>query len=156
MIALSFASVPLYRLFCQKTGFGGTPKTGGIPSDMKPGNRQINIRFNADIQGLPWEFKALQKSVTGRTGEQLLAFYHARNLSKESQVGMAVYNVTPEKAAPYFNKIDCFCFLEQKFSGQQSMDLPVLFYIDPEIENDPTLKEVDTITLSYTFFELKK
>jgi cytochrome c oxidase assembly protein subunit 11 len=155
MLALSFASVPLYRLFCQKTGFGGTPKIGSLPPGMAVGKRKLTIRFNADVRDLPWEFKPLQSQITGRAGEQLLAFYHAKNLSSQDYVGMAMYNVVPEKAGPYFNKIDCFCFLEQKFTAHQSTDLPVLFYIDTAIEDDPNMKEVDTITLSYTFFQLK-
>lgn len=156
MLLLSFASVPLYRMFCQQTGFGGTPKVGTLQAGTRVGKRQFTIRFNADVNGLPWSFKPLQLETTIRPGEQALAFYHAKNLSNQTQTGMAIYNVVPDKAGAYFNKVDCFCFMEQRFKPGQAADMPVVFFLDPAIEEDPNLREVKTITLSYTFFELKK
>jgi cytochrome c oxidase assembly protein subunit 11 len=117
----------------------------------------ITIRFNADIHSeLPWKFNPLQKEVRIRVGEMGLAFYQAENLSTSPVVGMATYNVTPHKAGIYFNKVECFCFLEQHLESKQKTDFPVQFFIDPEIMSDPNLEDVDTITLSYTFFRLAR
>jgi cytochrome c oxidase assembly protein subunit 11 len=156
MLALSFASSALYRMFCAKTGHGGTTQVAKIrPNRIE--NRVITIRFNADTHSdLPWEFKPSQKEIKVRAGEIGLAFYHGKNLSPNSTLGMATYNVTPHKAGIYFNKVDCFCFVEQHLEGGQETDFPVEFFIDPDIVKDPTLDDVDTITLSYTFFKLKK
>lgn len=155
MLALTFASSSLFRLFCEKTGHGGTTQVArGRPTRIE--NRVITVRFNADTQPeLPWEFKPLQGQIKVRAGEIGLAYYHGKNLSPHHTVGMATYNVTPHKAGIYFNKVDCFCFLEQHLEGGQESDFPVEFFIDPDIVNDPTLEDVDTITLSYTFFRLK-
>lgn len=156
MLALAFASSALFRMFCEKTGHGGTTQVAkALPNRIA--NRVLTIRFNADTQPeLPWEFKPLQKHVKVKAGEVGLAYYHGKNLSPNLTVGMATYNVTPHKAGIYFNKVECFCFLEQHLEGNQETDFPVQFFIDPEIVNDPNLAEVDTITLSYTFFRLKK
>lgn len=156
MFALTFAAVPLYRMFCKKTGHGGTTQIAkSRPARIE--NRVITIRFNADTHSdLPWDFKPLQKEVKVRVGEMGLAFYHGKNFSPSHTVGMATYNVTPHKAGIYFNKVECFCFLEQHLEGKQETDFPVQFFIDPEIMKDPTLDDVDTITLSYTFFRFKK
>lgn len=156
MFALTFAAVPLYRMFCEKTGHGGTTQIAkSRPAHIE--NRVITIRFNADTHSdLPWDFKPLQKEIKVRVGEMGLAFYHGKNFSPSHTVGMATYNVTPHKAGIYFNKVECFCFLEQHLEGGQETDFPVQFFIDPEIMKDPTLDDVDTITLSYTFFQFKK
>lgn len=156
MIALTFASASLYRLFCEKTGHGGTTRVA-VKTPTRIEERMITIRFNADTHtNLPWAFTPSQKSVKVKAGEMALAFYHARNQSSHHTVGMATYNVTPHKAGIYFNKVECFCFLEQHLEGNQETDFPVQFFIDPEIVNDPALDDVDTITLSYTFFELRQ
>lgn len=155
MLGMSFASVPLYRMFCQKTGFGGTiQKADKFPERVV--DRYITVRFNADTNPyLPWNFKPLQKQVRVKLGEVGLAFYHAKNESSNSTVGMATYNVTPNKAGIYFNKVECFCFLEQVMEGGQDTDFPVQFFIDPDMALDPNCDDIETITLSYTFFPLK-
>ena len=156
MLALTFASSALFRMFCQKTGHGGTTQVAKfMPNRVE--DRVITIRFNADTQReLPWDFKPLQGEIKVKAGEVGLAFYHGKNLSPHHTVGMATYNVTPHKAGIYFNKVECFCFIEQHLEGGQESDFPVQFFIDPDIVKDPTMKDVDTITLSYTFFRLKK
>lgn len=156
MVGLAFASVPLYQLFCQVTGYGGTPKiqTAGIASQAS--ERTIEVRFDANTnRGLPWRFKPVQTKMTVKLGEPKLAFYQAKNTSNEKLTGTAVFNVTPFKVAPYFSKIDCFCFTEQTLEPGQTADMPVEFYVDPEIFTDPNTKEVRAITLSYTFYRAK-
>lgn len=155
MILLAFASVPLYRIFCQKTGYGGTPQLV-YENNTMVSDRLIKVRFNAMVQkDLPWRFKPLQKEITVYAGETGLAFYQVENTSKEPLIGIATYNVTPDKAGLYFNKVACFCFEEQTLPPGQVIDMPVQFFIDPKIDEDPNLKEVETITLSYTFFHAK-
>lgn len=156
MLALTFASSALFRMFCEKTGHGGTTQLAKKMPDRIE-SRVITIRFNADTQPeLPWEFKPLQQEIKVKAGEIGLAFYHGKNLSPSHTVGMATYNVTPHKAGIYFNKVECFCFLEQHLEGGQETDFPVQFFIDPDIVKDPTMEDADTITLSYTFFRFKK
>jgi cytochrome c oxidase assembly protein subunit 11 len=155
MIGLAFASVPLYRIFCQKTGYGGTTQVAATLPDRVL-NRRITIRFTSHVNpALPWSFVPLQKEVNVKAGEQAFAVYHVRNKSDTPITGMATYNVTPDKAGPYFQKIECFCFLEQTLAPNQSLDMPLLFFVDPKIDEDPNLKDVETITLSYTFFPLE-
>lgn len=156
MVTLTLASASLYSLFCEKTGHGGTTQTAKkMPTRIE--ERVIRIRFNADTHShLPWKFQPLQKEMKVKAGEVSLAFYHAKNHSSAHTTGMATYNVTPHKAGIYFNKVECFCFLEQHLEGLQETDFPVQFFIDPEIVKDPTCDDVDTITLSYTFFKLRK
>lgn len=153
MTGLTFASVPLYRLFCQVTGYGGTTmRADAAPVAM--GQRKITIRFNADVaKGLGWQFGPLQPSVEVVTGEPSLVAYRAVNPGAAPVTGTAVYNVTPEKAGAYFNKIACFCFDEQTLKAGEAIDMPVQFFVDPAIETDPNTRDVDTITLSYTFFK---
>ena len=155
MVALAFASAPLYRLFCQVTGFGGTPQrieAQAVPAEALS-ERIVTIRFNADVNsGLPWSFQPVQRSVSVRVGEQSIAFYRATNHSDRPVTGAATFNVTPDKAGPYFDKIHCFCFEEQTLAPGQTVEMPVTFYVDPAILEDPGLDDVDTITLSYTFF----
>lgn len=156
MFALTFAASSFYKMFCEKTGHGGTTQVArSRPTRVE--DRMMTVRFNADTHSdLPWDFKPLQKEIKVRVGEMGLAFYHGKNFSPSHTVGMATYNVTPHKAGIYFNKVECFCFLEQHLEGKQETDFPVQFFIDPEIMKDPTLDDVDTITLSYTFFRFKK
>lgn len=152
MIMLSFASVPLYRMFCQVTGFGGTTQNAGsLPPVVL--DRQVTVTFNADTDPkLPWKFHPLQSSVKVRLGEQMLVAYEAENLSADSITGMATYNVTPFEAGQYFHKIQCFCFNSQTLPGKTVVKMPVSFYIDPKMNDDPQLNDVKFITLSYTFF----
>ena len=154
MVGLAYAAVPLYRLFCQVTGYGGTPQTADAASS-EIGERIIKVRFNADIgAGLPWRFKPVQRQMTLRVGETGLAFFRAENQGRNAISGQATFNVTPLKTGIYFNKIACFCFTEQRLEPGQTVDMPVSFFIDPEISKDPNLDDVKTITLSYTFFQL--
>ncbi|MGB0934757.1 MAG: cytochrome c oxidase assembly protein [Alphaproteobacteria bacterium] len=155
MVCLTFASVPLYRIFCQQTGFGGTTKVAFAPTgDIR--DRTVRIQFNADVNyTLPWRFTPLQKEVTVKLGEAGLAFYQAENIGSEPLVGMAVYNVTPQKAGIYFNKVECFCFQEQRLEPGQTMDMPVQFFIDAELDDDENLDDIKVITLSYTFYKQK-
>jgi cytochrome c oxidase assembly protein subunit 11 len=152
MLGMSFAAIPLYRLFCSVTGYGGTPKIG-IAAAPGPSGQTIRVRFNADTNpGLPWEFAPDQTEVTLNLGEDRVAFYHAHNQARSPVTGMALYNVTPEKAAKYFHKTACFCFNQQTLDSGQTMEFPVSFWVDPEIARDPNTADVRTVTLSYTFF----
>jgi cytochrome c oxidase assembly protein subunit 11 len=153
MVGLSFAAVPLYSIFCRATGFGGA--TQRVEQAAKSTvDRTIEIRFATKTdRGLPWEFKPNQNSVTLKVGQTGMATFHAHNGSGEPIVGTAVYNVTPEKAALYFDKIQCFCFTQQMLKPQESADLPVAFFIDPDIVKDRNLDDVSVITLSYTFYK---
>ena len=152
MVVLAYASVPLYKLFCQVTGYGGTPRIANAAPGIVS-NKKIAIRFDANTNPkLPWQFKATQKQMTVRLGESILAFYEAKNLSETDVTGTALFNVTPLKAGQYFSKIECFCFTQQTLTAGQSMELPVQFFVDPEIYSDPNTKDITTITLSYTFY----
>ena len=155
MLGLTAAAVPLYRLFCQVTGYGGTTQVAeALPPE--PLAQTIKVRFNADVDpDLPWSFRPLQREVEVRIGEQHLAFYRARNHSDRAVVGQAVYNVTPFKSGPYFDKIACFCFEEQRLGPGEEVDMPVSFFVDPAILDDPNTRDLTTITLSYTFFRLE-
>jgi cytochrome c oxidase assembly protein subunit 11 len=155
MLGLTAASVPLYRLFCQVSGYGGTTQVADALPDA-PLARTIKVRFNADVDPeLPWSFRPVQREVEVRIGEQSLAFYRAANRSDGPVVGQAVYNVTPFKAGIYFDKIACFCFDEQRLAAGQEVDMPVSFFVDPAILDDPDTRDLTTITLSYTFFRLE-
>lgn len=155
MIGLSFAAIPLYSLFCQVTGFGGTTMLADkAPTDII--DRDLTIRFNTDTGGgLPWDFKAEKNYVNIKVGQQTLITYQARNWSRQTSGGTAVYNVTPPKAGKHFRKIECFCFGEQLLNAGQSVAMPVLFFIDPAFVTDPDMEDVTTITLSYTFYPLE-
>jgi len=156
MFLLAYASVPLYRLFCQATGYNGTTQEATHAPDRVV-NRDITIRFNADTApGLLWEFKPGQKSLKVKVGQQALTHYMARNLSDHAITGRAVYNVLPLTAGAYFVKISCFCFKEQTLPAGARVEMPVVFYIDPSIMDDRDMDGVKTITLSYTFFEVRK
>ena len=152
MVGLSFAAVPLYDLFCNVTGFGGTTQTAdAAPAEV--GNRVMAVQFNSDVSNdVPWRFKPSQREVELRVGEVGLAFYTAINESNNTILGSATFNVTPLKAGIYFTKVDCFCFEEQVLRPGESAELPVTFFIDPDIVNDRDMDDVTTITLSYTFF----
>jgi len=152
MVGLSYAAVPLYDLFCRVTGYGGTPQRAeAAPGAI--GDRVINVRFdtNTDRQ-LPWTFQPEQRSVTVKVGENRLVFFRAVNNSDRSIVGHATFNVVPDRAGRYFNKIQCFCFTEQRLDPGQSVDMPVSFFIAPEILTDRDGRDINEITLSYTFY----
>jgi cytochrome c oxidase assembly protein subunit 11 len=151
MVGLTYASVPLYRMFCQLTGFDGTPnRADAAPEEILA--RQVTVRFDASVaQDLAWKFAPEQGPQTLKVGEVGLAFYRAKNLSDKALSGTASFNVTPDKAGAYFSKIECFCFTEQKLAAGQEVDMPVQYFIDPAIEQDENMHDVKTITLSYTF-----
>jgi cytochrome c oxidase assembly protein subunit 11 len=155
MIGASFASVPLYRIFCEATGYAGTTQR----SDAAPKTASkalVTVRFDASTAtDLDWEFQPLQSEVTLHPGEERTIAYRAVNHSKEPVTGTATFNVTPFKAGIYFNKIQCFCFTEQHLAPGESADLAVQFFVDPDILTDPDTRDVDTITLSYTMFRAK-
>lgn len=152
MVGMSFAAVPLYQLFCQVTGFGGTPMIVEEGS-VEVLERKVTVRFNADTdRNLPWQFHPVQRSVELKLGEQGLAYYEARNVSSRPVIGTATFNVTPLKAGQYFSKIECFCFTEQRLEPGESIDMPVAFFVDPRMADDPSMADVKTITLSYTFY----
>lgn len=148
---LTAASVPLYRLFCQATGYGGTPKIGGAATRQL--DRTITIQFNADVDpNLPWNFLPAQKEIKLHLGETGVAYYNVANRLQKELVGVATYNVTPLKAGKYFTKVECFCFTDQLITAGEAKNMPVTFFIDPSLDEDRHLKDVSTITLSYTFF----
>jgi cytochrome c oxidase assembly protein subunit 11 len=151
MAGLSFAAVPLYDLFCRVTGYNGTVQRGlAAPGATE---RTITVRFAAQTdRSLPWRFQAEQPSMTLRLGEEGLAFYSAANRAETPVTGVSVYNVTPEKVGRYFHKVACFCFDEQTLTPGQRVDMPVSFWVDPRIAEDPNTRDVTTITLSYTFY----
>ncbi|RYE06405.1 MAG: cytochrome c oxidase assembly protein [Rickettsiaceae bacterium] len=155
MILLSFASVPIYSLFCKVTGFGGT--TGRASNySIQQGNRKINIEFDANVESkLPWTFIPKQRKVSVYTGQTALAFYESENLSNKDVSGIAIYNVSPNKAGKYFVKVHCFCFEEQTLKAREKVLMPVSFYIDPEFDQDKQMDDVNTITLSYSFFKIE-
>ncbi|MBK1870468.1 cytochrome c oxidase assembly protein [Taklimakanibacter albus] len=152
MVGLAYASVPLYRLFCQVTGFGGTTQRAeAAPS--KTVDRRMTILFDANTAGsLPWTFEPVQRSLDVKVGEENFAYYRATNNSDHAITGSAVFNVTPDTTGAYFNKIECFCFTEQTLKPGQTVEMPVSFFIDPAIVDDRGLDKINTITLSYTFY----
>ncbi len=157
MVGLAFAAVPLYKLFCQVTGFGGTPKIAAQPPAAAPTDRTITVRFDANVNpALPWRFRPEKTQITVRAGEPTLAYYRAYNLSDAPVTGTATFNVTPFKAGEYFSKIDCFCFTEQRLEAGEEVAMGVQFFVDPEIFNDPNTQDVTAITLSYTFYPVDK
>lgn len=154
MLVLGFSFKPLYDTFCRVTGFGGTTQVGDVKSDTML-DREILVRFDANVNpALNWAFKPKTPSVSVNIGQNVLAFYTAKNLSDTPVVGTASYNVMPVKAAPYFTKIECFCFTEQLLKPGEEVVMPVLFFVNPEIADSERHKDVETITLSYTFHKV--
>ncbi len=159
MIGLAYASVPLYRLFCQATGFGGT--TGRAEASALPGTdtlralggRTIKVRFDSNIApGMAWTFAPRDRETKIKIGEKRMAYFAATNLAGTATTGRAIFNVSPDVAGAYFRKIDCFCFTEQTLAAGETAQMPVTYFIDPAILNDPDASKIDEITLSYTFF----
>lgn len=152
MVGLSFAAVPLYRVFCAATGYGGTPQIGGATGPGAKGGT-MTVRFDANTSpNLPWTFTPGDRFMTVKLGEENLAHYVGANGSNRPVTGVATYNVTPEKVGHYFHKTACFCFNEQTLAAGQDMQFPLSFWVDPAIATDPATRDVHTITLSYTFF----
>lgn len=155
MLALAFASVPLYRMFCEATGFDGTPLRASEAPGAVAG--QVGVRFDANISPkLPWKFEPVQDTIRIHPGARTQILYRATNLTARTTTGTASFNVTPALAAPYFSKIECFCFTEQTLKGGQTVDMPVVFFVDPRIRDDKDTKGIDEITLSYTFYPVEK
>lgn len=155
MTGAAFAAVPLYDWFCRVTGYGGTTRVA-TAAPARVGERTVEVRFDANVSpGLPWRFRAETGAVTVRVGEVATVNYVIENTADHETVGIAAYNVTPDLAGYWFNKIVCFCFNEQKLAAHEKVVVPVTFYVDPDIEGDKNLKSVGSITLSYTFFSQK-
>ena len=155
MVGLAFASVPLYQLFCQVTGYGGTTVTATMkPTEAVAADGPvITVLFDSNVEAsLPWSFTPDQNKIKVRLGEESLATYTVKNWGKSNIIGNATFNVTPHKAGQYFQKIECFCFTEQKLVPGQEISMPILFFVDPEILEDTSAMDVRDITLSYTFF----
>ena len=155
MLGLSFASVPLYDLFCRVTGWGGTTQRAlAAPSQIV--DRDITVRFDGSVaKDMPWEFHPVQNEMKLKLGQERLAFFRAHNPTNERIVGVASFNVLPMSMGKYFDKIECFCFTEQVLEPGQSVDMPVSFFVDPDMMNDPQAKRVTVVTLSYSFFRAK-
>lgn len=156
MLTLSFASVPLYRAFCAATGFGGTPQTSAAAGPTKPGERVLTVRFNSNVaRDLPWRFEPEVAKISLRTGETKTVYYKVANLSDHETSGQAAYNVTPGQAGAFFVKVACFCFEEKRLDARQAEEWPVVFYLDPALEQEEGMRRVEEITLSYSFFATK-
>jgi cytochrome c oxidase assembly protein subunit 11 len=153
MVGLAFATVPLYRIFCQVTGFGGTTRMAVGSEAPGPVGRLISVRFDANTStALPWRFEPVDTHRKVAVGARNIANYTARNLSDRPATGTATFNVTPVQAGQYFTKIQCFCFTEQRLEPGQEVSMPVVFYVDPKILDDPGARDISEITLSYTFY----
>lgn len=163
-LGITYAAVPLYRAFCSATGFGGAPQIVGVgrfePSRLvpqDPGADKIRVSFNADSSDeLPWQFKPSQENIYVIPGETALAFFTAKSRSTKDIIGIATYNVAPDRIAPYFSKVECFCFEEQKLLAGEEVDLPVFFFIDNDFLEDPNVRDVRDVVLSYTFFAARR
>jgi cytochrome c oxidase assembly protein subunit 11 len=153
MGGMAYAAVPLYRIFCQVTGFGGTTRRAHFaPTQIL--DRVVSVRFDTGVgRGMPWHFQPVQREMAVRVGELAIATFTATNATDQVMMGTAAFNVTPQKAGPYFNKLQCFCFTEQILGPRETAELPVQFFVDPSMDEDRNLDDVATITLSYTFFE---
>jgi len=154
MGGLAYASVPLYELFCQVTGYGGTTQRAENVNGVKIIDRPIQVRFDANTaSSLNWEFKPVQRQIEVKLGEQMVVNYVAKNNSDKPIVGMATFNVTPQALGAYFNKIECFCFTDTYIEPGGTLEMPVSFFVDPELDLEKEFKGVKTITLSYTFYQ---
>ena len=154
MIGISYASVPLYDLFCRVTGYGGTTQKSSLAPGSKGNYKNIQVRFDANVNNsLNWEFLAPKEEILVQPGVEKIIYYTAKNLSDKTIVGTATYNVSPPKAGSIFMKIECFCFVEQTLLPGEKVKMPVVFYIDPMVDSDESLKNLSEITLSYTFFK---
>ena len=156
MLALAYAAVPLYEIFCKATGFAGTPVVAQEENGRPVLGRTVIVRFDSNVDpNLPWRFEPVEREVKVHLGEEKLVYFRATNRSQRPIVGTAVYNVTPEASAKWFNKLQCFCFTEQLLQPGQSVDMPVVFFVDSDMDKDRRYDDVRTITLSYTFYEAK-
>jgi cytochrome c oxidase assembly protein subunit 11 len=155
MGAMAYAAVPLYQMFCQVTGIGGTTQKADKPSEVML-DRTVTVRFDANVSPkLGWSFEPLQRTVQAHIGENMLVFYRATNTTDRKITGTATFNVAPDAAGLYFSKIECFCFKEQTLEPGQSIEMPVSFFVDPELVKDPESSRLKEITLSYTFYPIE-
>jgi cytochrome c oxidase assembly protein subunit 11 len=156
MVGAAYAAVPLYRMFCEATGFDGTPRRAQRAPDQVL-EKAVTVRFDGNVSpDLPWQFGPVQTTMTVKLGENIMAYYRATNTSDRAIKATAAYNIYPEIAAAYFNKIDCFCFTEQVLEPGQSADLPLNFFVDPEMVRDKDARGISQITVSYTFYPVAK
>ena len=155
MVGAAYAAVPLYKLFCQATGFGGTTSVA-LAAPKVALAKTIDVRFDGNVSGIPWKFGPEKLVETIRIGEKRIAYFRATNTSDKPVTGTATYNVSPETAGGYFSKIQCFCFTEQTLQPGQTVEMPVVYFVDPSIEQDPDGKRIEEITLSYTFYPVDK
>lgn len=151
MVGAAYAAVPLYKLFCQATGFDGTVRKA-VAKPTKVLDRKVEVRFDANVRTLPWDFQPMQTSQQIRIGDTGLAFYKVTNHGDKPLTGRALYNVVPEQAGAYFQKLECFCFSNQTIEPGQTVEFPVVYFVDPGFVTDADTKDKQTITLSYTFF----
>jgi len=151
MVGAAYASVPLYKAFCQVTGYDGTVRKADVAPTQVLG-KTLNIRFDANVRDLPWDFAALQTTQTVKIGETKVAVFRVTNHSDKAITGRAVFNVTPEQAGAYFEKLSCFCFTDQTIQAGQTVEMPVLYFVDPKYADDPDTKGKGEVTLSYTFY----
>lgn len=156
MIGMAYAAVPLYKMFCQATGYGGKTQRAEQQYAGRVLDREVTVRFDANVAGVPWDFQPVERSVTMKIGETVQVRYKATNKFDRPVTGRATFNVQPELAGPYFNKVECFCFTDTTLKPGEALDMPVVFYVDPDIVNVPELKDMKTITLSYTMFPIEK
>lgn len=155
MVGAAYAAVPLYDWFCRKTGFAGTPQVAAA-APAQTLDRKITVRFDSNVTGgLPWSFEPEQTSIEVKLGEVVTVFYTVTNTSARETVGQAAYNVTPSTTGAYFQKINCFCFTEQRFGPGERREMPVVFYVDPALAKDAEQDGLNTITLSYTFYPVR-
>lgn len=156
MVGMAYAAVPIYQIFCQVTGYGGTTQRADEASNVQI-DKRVTVRFDANTaNGLPWDFAPVQRDVSVRLGETVRVAYRATNRSHRPVRAQATFNVTPQAAGAYFNKIDCFCFTQSELKPGESAELPIVFFIDPAFVTAKELKDIKTLTLSYTFFPLEK
>jgi cytochrome c oxidase assembly protein subunit 11 len=151
MIGMAYAAVPLYQLFCQVTGYGGTTQRVTQYSDRVL-DQKIKVRFDANTAGVPWDFQPVQREVTIPIGETVQIAYKAKNVARTTTSGRATFNVTPQIAGSYFMKVECFCFTDTALQPGEELEMPVVFYVDPAIADAPETKNIRTLTLSYTFY----
>jgi cytochrome c oxidase assembly protein subunit 11 len=158
MLGLGFASVPLYRIFCEQTGFGGTTQRAAADVKLQPAlGHTMSIRFDSNVQpGMPWKFYPEHPTDTVTVGARDMAIFIAKNMSDKPVTGTASFNVTPTQAGAYFTKIQCFCFTEQTLKPGEQVRMPVIYYVDPKILNDPDNRDTQEITLSYTFYPVEQ
>lgn len=155
MLGMAYAAVPLYQMFCQATGYAGTTRRVTTPSATIL-DRVVTIRFDANVAGIAWKFEPVVRTMDVRIGETTLAFYRATNMSDRPLVGTSSFNVSPDIAGSFFNKLACFCFTEQRLEPGETIEMPVSFYVDPSLVADKDAHKVSEITLSYTFYPVDK